>query len=204
MMRKTIISLLAIFLAACSSKTGGNVPQNDSIVQDSVKVTDSLSMEAQPDGVVAAPEDNWTEEAVAKQIKRYFDAVNETFAEGSSLSPFDLDKKYYSAYWNEVYEAVNEKDGKQSTTEKCFFVDDNHWTAGMETPLEVKDIKVELLTGDNAEAVFTMVEKESGFSQKKVISLDYERGVWRIGNWLQKSHDPSGSMLVMMEKYIGL
>lgn len=158
---------------------------------------------SQPEGVTAAPEEDWTEEAVAKQIRKYFDAVNETFAEGSGLNPFDLDKNYYSAYWNEVYDAVCKKEGKVETVEQRFFIDDNHWTAGMATPLEVKDIKVELLTGDTAEALFTLVAKEHGLRQKIILSLDYERGIWRISNWLEKSHDSSGSILVRMEKYMG-
>ncbi len=158
--------------------------------------------DVQPEGVVVAPEEDWTEEAVANQVRKYFDAVNATFAEGSDLNPFDLDKNYYSAHWNEVYDAVNVKEGQVETVEQRFFIDDNHWTAGMATPLEVKDIRVELLTGDMAEAVFTLVAKEHGLSRKVILSLDYERGMWRISDWLEKSHDPSGSLLVRMENYI--
>ena len=158
--------------------------------------------DVQPEGVVVAPEEDWTEEAVANQVRKYFDAVNATFAEGSDLNPFDLDKNFYSAHWNEVYDAVNVKEGQVETVEQRFFIDDNHWTAGMDTPLEVRDIRVELLTGDMAEAVFTLVAKEHGLSRKVILSLDYERGMWRISDWLEKSHDPSGSLLVRMENYI--
>ena len=158
--------------------------------------------DVQPEGVIVAPEEDWTEEAVANQVRKYFDAVNATFAEGSDLNPFDLDKNYYSAHWNEVYDAVNVKEGQVETVEQRFFIDDNHWTAGMDTPLEVRDIRVELLTGDMAEAVFTLVAKEHGLSRKVILSLDYERGMWRISDWLEKSHDPSGSLLVRMENYI--
>lgn len=153
--------------------------------------------------IATAPEEDWTEEAVEKRIREYFEAVNKTFADGSTLSPFDLDKQFYTNYWNEVYEEVNAKDGRQKTTESCFFIDDNHWTNGLQTPVEVKDVKVELLTGDTAEAVFTLVEKEGGFSQKAVLELGYQRGFWCINNWLKKSHDPAGSILSQMEKYIG-
>ena len=158
--------------------------------------------DVQPEGVVVAPEEDWTEEAVANQVRKYFDAVNATFAEGSDLNPFDLDKNYYSAHWNEVYDAVNVKEGQVETVEQRFFIDDNHWTAGMDTPLEARDIRVELLTGDMAEAIFTLVAKEHGLSRKVILSLDYERGMWRISDWLEKSHDPSGSLLVRMENYI--
>ena len=165
--------------------------------------SENESEEAQPDGVSAAPEEDWTEEAVAKQIRKYFDAVNETFKEGSGLNPFDLDKNYYTAYWNEIYDAVNEKEGNVATVEQRFFIDDFHWTAGMATPVEAKNIKVELLTGDMAEAAFTLVEKVHGLSQKIILTLDYERGTWRINNWLEKSNDISSSLLVRMEKYVG-
>ena len=163
-----------------------------------------LADEVQPDGVVTAPDNDWTEEAVVNQIQSYFQAVNKTFAEGSSLNPFDLDKKFYSAYWNEIYDAVNEKESNVTTAEQRFFIDDMHWTAGMEPPVEAKGIKVELLTGDSAEAIFTLVDKRHDSRQKVILSLDYERGAWRISNWFQKSHDPSGSILVRMEKYVGL
>ena len=119
------------------------------------------------------------------------------------MNPFDLDKNYYTAYWNEIYDAVNEKEGNVATVEQRFFIDDFHWTAGMATPVEAKNIKVELLTGDMAEAAFTLVEKVHGLSQKIILTLDYERGTWRINNWLEKSNDISSSLLVRMEKYVG-
>ena len=144
-----------------------------------------------------------TEEGVAECIREYFDAVNKTFAEGSGKSPFDLDKKYYSAYWNEVYNKVNEKESNATSAEQLFFVDDNHWTAGLETPVEVKDIKVEFLTDTMAEATLTLVDKRHGQSLKAILVLDFEEAIWRISNWLEKSHDTSGSILVRMEKYIG-
>ena len=152
--------------------------------------------------VMVAPEEDWTEEAVVRQIEKYFDAVNKTFDEDSNLSPFDLDKQYYTQYWNEVYGKVIEKDDKQSSAETCFFIDDNHWTAGLETPLTVKNIKVELTTGDTAEACLTLQEKNGGFSRKVFLMLDYEKGQWRINDWPEKSHDVSGSILTQMEKYI--
>ena len=153
--------------------------------------------------MVSAPEEDWTEEAVAAQVRKYFDAVNKTFVDlDLDLNPSDLDKLFYTNYWNEVYEAVHEKDLKQQLAENMFFIDDNHWTAGLEPPLTVENIKVELLTGSMAEAAFTLVEKESGSRKKAILSLDYQRGQWCINNWLEKSNDVAGSILVQMEKYI--
>ena len=162
------------------------------------------SEEADRTEEVLGDEPYWeTEEGVAECIREYFDAVNKTFAEGSGMSPFDLDKKYYSAYWNEVYNKVNEKESNATSTEQLFFVDDNHWTAGLETPVEAKDIKVEFLTDTQVEATFTLVDKRHGQSLKAILILDFEEAIWRISNWLEKSHDTSGSILVRMEKYIG-
>ena len=162
------------------------------------------SEEADRTEEVLGDEPYWeTEEGVAECIHEYFDAVNKTFAEGSGMSPFDLDKKYYSAYWNEVYNKVNEKESNATSAEQLFFVDDNHWTAGLETPVEAKDIKVEFLTDTQVEATLTLVDKRHGQSLKAILILDFEEAIWRISNWLEKSHDTSGSLLVKMEKYIG-
>ena len=155
------------------------------------------------DGVDAAPDEDWTEEAVAKQVMKYFDAVNKTFAGGSGIDPFDLDKNYYTAYWNEIYEAVNEKEATVDSAEKRFFVDDFHWTGGLRTPVEVKDMKVELLTGNMAEAEFSLEDKTLDMTMKVVLSLDYEQGEWRINNWLLEDKNISESTLVKMEKYVG-
>jgi hypothetical protein len=190
-------------------KIGWYKPGNDNnaIKLDIIEQTNIQlikSEEADRTEEVLGDEPYWeTEEGVAECIREYFDAVNKTFAEGSGMSPFDLDKKYYSAYWNEVYNKVNEKESNATSAEQLFFVDDNHWTAGLETPVEVKDIKVEFLTDTMAEATLTLVDKRHGQSLKAILTLDFEEAIWRISNWLEKSHDTSGSILVRMEKYIG-
>ena len=144
-----------------------------------------------------------TEEGVAECIREYFDAVNKTFAEGSGMNPYDLDKKYYSTYWNEVYDKVNKKESNATSAEQLFFVDDNHWTAGLETPVEVRDIKIEFLADEKTEAILTLVDKKHGHTQKVILTLEFEEARWLISNWLEKSHVTSGSMLNRMEKYIG-
>lgn len=190
-------------------KIGWYKPGNDNnaIKLDIIEQTNIQlikSEEADRTEEVLGDEPYWeTEEGVAECIREYFDAVNKTFVEGSGMSPFDLDKKYYSAYWNEVYNKVNEKESNATSTEQLFFVDDNHWTAGLETPVEAKDIKVEFLTDTKAEATLTLVDKRHGQSLKAILILDFEEAIWRISNWLEKSHDTSGSILVRMEKYIG-
>ncbi len=176
---------------------------NLQLIKSMEAAMESMDDKGLADGVSAAPESDWKEEVVAGQIKKYFDAVNKTFAEGSGMNPFDLDKNYYTAYWNEIYEAVNEKEATVSSAEERFFVDDFHWTGGLETPVEVKNIKVNLTTGDMAEAEFIIVDKRHGTHMKAYFSLDYERGMWRINNWLGDNYDVSSSTLVRMEKYVG-
>ena len=191
-------------------KIGWYKPGNDNnaIKLDIIEQTNIQlikSEEADRTEEVLGDEPYWeTEEGVAECIREYFDAVNKTFAEGSGMSPFDLDKKYYSAYWNEVYNKVNEKESNATSAEQLFFVDDNHWTAGLETPVEAKDIKVEFLTDTKVEATLTLVDKRHGQSLKAILILDFEEALWRISNWLEKSHDTSGSLLVKMEKYTHL
>ena len=90
-------------------KIGWYKPGNDNnaIKLDIIEQTNIQlikSEEAERTEEVLGDEPYWeTEEGVAECIREYFDAVNKTFAEGSGKSPFDLDKKYYSAYWNEVF-----------------------------------------------------------------------------------------------------
>ena len=83
------------------------------------------------------------------------------------------------------------------------FVEDFHWTGGLRTPVEVKDMKVELLTGNMAEAEFSLEDKTLDMTMKVVLSLDYEQGEWRINNWLLEDKNISESTLVKMEKYVG-
>ena len=165
------------------------------------------SEEADRTEEILGDEPYWETEEAIWRISNWLEKSHDT--SGSLLvkmekSPFDLDKKYYSAYWNEVYNKVNEKESNATSAEQLFFVDDNHWTAGLETPVDVKDIKVEFLADTKAEATLTLVDKRHGQSLKAILILDFEEAVWRISNWLEKSHDTSGSLLVKMEKYIGL
>lgn len=152
--------------------------------------------------IEVAPEEMWNEEAVAARVREYFDAVNKTFAEGSEMEPYDLDENYYTTYWNEILMAVLVKEGNQNDVEDMFFIDDNHWTAGMETPLVVRDVKVELTTGSMAEALVTLEEKNSGDRRQFTLLMEYDRQMWRIQNWLEKGRDHSESILVQMEEYI--
>ena len=195
-----IMALMGI--VSCNENGGKNVVDGGHGIGIDTATINAIEQEEAADDIDVAPEDLWTEEAVEKQVRKYFDAVNATFAEGSDLSPFDLDKNYYTQYWNEVYDKVNKKDSQQSTIETCFFIDDNHWTGGMETPLEIKNMKVELLTGNMAEARLTLVEKDGGFSQEEILSLDFENNQWLIRNWCQPGEEISESILCKMEDYI--
>ena len=152
--------------------------------------------------IEVAPEEMWNEEAVAARVREYFDAVNKTFAEGSEMVPYDLDENYYTTYWNEILMAVMVKESSQNDVEDMFFIDDNHWTAGMETPLIVRDVKVELTTGSMAEALVTLEEKNSGDRRQFTLLMEYDRQMWRIQNWLESGSDISESILVQMEEYI--
>ena len=198
-----VSALLLVAMTSCNGNGGTTVIDGgDSIGIDTATVNAINRAEEAADDIDVAPEDQWTEEAVARQVRKYFDAVNATFAEDSDLDCYELDKKFYTKYWNEVYTKVLDKDNKQPSAEKCFFIEDFHWTFGLETPLEVKNLKAELLTGNMAEATFTLVEKEGGFSRDVVLSLDYEADQWLINNWRASDQSVSESILCDMEKYI--
>lgn len=152
--------------------------------------------------IPTAPDDDWNQEAVAQRIREYFNATNQTFAPNSTQSPFDLDKNFYTTHWNNVYDQVNAKDSQQKNTEQMFFIDDNHWTAGMQPPLSIKNIRVELTTGTMAQATFTLTEQHSQHSQTKTIALEYERGKWHIHDWIPTDQDYSQSILSKMQAYI--
>ena len=203
MKAQLLFAIGATLLMAMNSCNGGTkvVDGGDGIGIDTATVNAISRAEEAADEIEVAPEDQWTEEAVAKQVQKYIDAVNATFAEGSDLDCYDLDKKYYTKYWNEVYTKVLDKDNNQTSVENCFFIDDFHWTFGLETPLKVKNLKVELLTGNMAEATFTLVEQE-GFSRDAVLSLDFEDNQWLINNWREPDQSVSESILCEMEAYI--
>lgn len=144
-----------------------------------------------------------TPDGVEERLQEYFDALNE-LSTGGTHDPANLSRRFYSTYWNEVYEAVSEKDGKAESAEHCFFVDENFWAAGLLAPVAMKDVQVEFVSEENAEATLTLVETESGLEKKVILDLCAERGNWLINNWLKKKRDPEGSLLAEMEEYIGL
>lgn len=199
----TLSALLLMAMTSCNGNGGTNVVDGGhGIGIDTATVNAINRAEEACDDIDVAPEDQWTEEAVAHQVRKYFDAVNATFADDSDLDCYALDRKFYTKYWNEVYAKVLDKDNQQPSVEKCFFVDDFHWTFGLETPLEVKNLKAELLTGNMAEATFTLVEKQGGFSRDVVLSLDYEADQWLINNWREPDQSVSQSILCEMEEYV--
>ena len=67
----------------------------------------------------------------------------------------------------------------------------------------MKDIQVQLLSGDMAEATLTLAEKVGGFKKKVILNMDYGQGKWDINDWIDLSLGKDGvSLLNQMEKYI--
>ncbi len=85
MKKLTFIIIAALGLTACGNKTDGNSDSNDSTAIDST-ITKTASLAASDadelvaDGVDVAPADQWTEEAVAQQIKTIYAEVSKTYA----------------------------------------------------------------------------------------------------------------------------
>ena len=94
---------------------------------------------------------------------------------------------------------VYELDGRQKRAEDCFFLEDGHWNCWLSGAVSPEHIKVNLLTGNMAEATFQLTHGEEWISMR--VALDFEDGAWRIDDWLQIG-DTGQSMLQDMEDYL--
>ena len=83
-----------------------------------------------------------------------------------------------------------------------FFGDEEgyRFLAGMATPLIIDTIKVDLLTGDMAQAQvrFNGADEENGFMR---LELDLEDGAWRVKNFDQPEAFGPGGILKIMEDF---
>ena len=147
-----------------------------------------------------APNEQWTETAVEKRVREIYEEVNKYSKVETPAQ--ELHEKYATEYFIETYKKMWEINAKHDQeTGGVFFNRDYYWDNGMPMPLKVKDVKVELLTGNMAEAQFK-VESEDGVMTTDVKwSMDWERGEWRISDW-KGLGEGEESLMASMEKYI--
>ena len=190
-------------MASCGSKNTSEKNADEEATElideddDDDEAADELA-----DGVDAAPEEDWTEEAVAEQIRKIYAGVNAAFAkqDNGSEANTDLFGKYCSEHWNEVMAQVRAKNNKLSDPSERRFENErmiwNYWGEGQ---VEPKDIHVLLTTGDMAEATLTLAHGDEWMHTK--LWLFYEDGQWRINDWLEVG-DSSEGLLGEMEKFV--
>ena len=81
-MRKPLFTILAVLavlsMASCGNKTGNSNEVKTDSLTDSIAFHPTDTMQADgPEGI--APDDQWTEEAVAAQIKKIYADVSRAF-----------------------------------------------------------------------------------------------------------------------------
>lgn len=173
-----LVMAAATMLTACGNKTKAQVPEGDSVPI----TTNGNTTNMQADGVTAAPEEDWTEEAVEARIKKMYDEVNKMF-DPSFDGMLNLEGDFLTKDFCETLNALYEKD-RNTDEDETFFGDTSIWTWGTLPPLTVSNIKATLLTGDMAEATYTLHDSDVTQIDLKA-SLYYEDGAWRVNSWLK-------------------
>jgi hypothetical protein len=190
----TILTALAVLsLTACGNKTGNGNDDADTLTSAPI---DTFTADPLTD-IDVAPDDQWTEEAVAAQIKKIYADVSTAF--NGAENNIDLDGMYCTKYWNETLRQVRVINAGKPLDQQRFYNDEIRWTYGLGTPLTPKNIKVELLTGNMATATFELACGEQWMHT--VLGLDWEDNQWRINTW-EEVGDNSQSLLSEMEKYV--
>ena len=204
MKKLTFIIIAALGLTACGNKT--NSDSNDSTAIDST-ITKTASLAASDadelvaDGVDVAPADQWTEEAVAQQIKTIYAEVSKTYAPSKDgmENNTDLDGMFCTQSFNELQRQIRVINAKKKADSRRFENEQIRWTYGMDTPVTPKNIKVELMTGNIAEATFELHSGEQWMYTK--LTLDWEDNQWKIRSWNEVGDD-NNDLFEEMSKFV--
>ena len=152
-------------------------------------------------GVATVPAELWTEEAVETQIRKMYDRLNDMDKNGV-INIVALENEFCSSYYLNLRNAIHKAIKDASGDDLMFFGDEEgyRFLAGMPTPLEIEKIKVDLLTGDMAQAQvrFKGADEENGFMR---LELDFENGAWRVKNFDQPEAFGPGGILKIMEDF---
>ncbi|MBR1520938.1 MAG: hypothetical protein IJ635_06845 [Bacteroidaceae bacterium] len=148
-----------------------------------------------------ATDDQWTEEAVEKQIKKVYAEVSKAFAPSKDglENNIDLDAMFCTKYWNENLQEARAINARKKADDRQFDNEQIRWTYGMDVPVQPINIKVELLTGNMATATFDL--KSGEFWMHTILGLEWEGNQWRINDW-EEVGDNSQSLLGEMIHYV--
>ena len=197
-MKYVLFFAVAILAVACGNKSKANESDTDSLNME-VTATDSLATQA--DGVEAAPDDLWTEDAVKADVRKMYNMLNLMHRE-KRIDLRMMDENFCTGYYIALAHAIAEYD-KNAKGDMRFFGDEEgyRWLTGLSAPLTIEKITAELLTGNMARAQVKF--KTNDEDEKGAITLDLwmENGQWRVNNFLEPEVFGTEGYIVMMEKY---
>jgi hypothetical protein len=197
-----VTSLMLTTSCTFSFKSESHMESADSLANDSLFTEQAFSDDPDmiADGVDVAPDDQWTEEAVARQIKKIYAEVSKAFAssQGGLENSAELDSRFCTEDFNDLQRQIRIINAKKKS-DKRFERDDIRWTYGMDVPVTPQNIQVELLTGNTAEATFELHSGEQWLQTK--ITLDWEDNQWKIRSWNEVG-DNSSDLFDEMYKYV--
>lgn len=182
-------------------KTETTTDSIDSFLEDSVFDEDFFDEpDLSADGVEVAPNDQWTEEAVTRQIKKIYAEVSKAYAPSKDglENNTDLDGMFCTEGFNDLQCQIRVINAKKKSG-KRFEREDIRWTYGMDVPVTPQNIKVELVTGNIAEATFELSSGEQWMHTK--LTLDWEDNQWKIRSWNEVG-DNSSDLITEMDKYV--
>ena len=198
-----IAALSVCVMASCGKKSSKDKNEKDDT--ELVEDEDDEELEADEevaDGVDVAPEEDWTEEAVADVIRKAYADASLLYApsEDGLEANIDVFGMYCTEDFNELLRKVRVIDAQQDDPGDCFFQDEsltwNYWGVGS---VEPKNIEVQLTTGNMAQATFQLTHGEEWLQTE--VSLFYENGQWRIDDWVQVG-DNAVSLAERMYEYV--
>ena len=201
-MKKFLFSIAIVAVVAtmvsCGSKTAKGGDNDLTAAADSTAADSAVADSA----TTNAPAELWTEEAVEAQIRKMYDRLNDMDKNGV-INIVTLEDEFCSSYYLNLRNAIRKAVEDATGDDQMFFGDEEgyRFLAGMATPLEIETVKVDLLTGDMAQAQvrFKGADEENGFMR---LELDLENGAWRVKNFDQPEAFGPGGILKIMEEFV--
>ena len=199
-MRKQILYSMAVAavlatMIACGNKTTQGAGGDSTALADS-----ALKGEAAGE-VPTASAELWTEEAVEAQVRKIYDRLND-MDENDGINIRTLENEFCTSFYCQVRDAISKAIEGAAGDDQMFFGDEEgyRFLAGMSTPLVIESIKIDLLTGNMAQAQvrFEGADEENGFIR---LELDMENDMWRVNNFDQPEVFGPGGYLKIMEDF---
>lgn len=146
---------------------------------------DFLLKNGKTDTAVEQTENQHAEVYIKDRVQAIYADVRKNYPADHGNPPknaVDLDKVYCSGDWNRLFQLVNKKDANLSVEVSFWYA--NYWVMGQDWgDLIPQNIKVTMQNDSHATVTFEM--NKMGDSKKQVqLDMVYERGDWRIDNFI--------------------